>query len=71
MQKHDVDATEQLMPDDYAYEHFDLKNKEFTYAVDDSNVDCRLNGALYFVQVDRDGAKRKFGNAGSEFGIGY
>ena len=71
MQKHDFDATEQLMPDDYAYEHFDLKNKEFTYAVDDSNFDCRLNGALYFVQVDRDGAKRKFGNAGSEFGIGY
>ena len=47
------------MLDDYAYEHFDLKYKEFTYAVDDSNVDCRLNGALYFVQVDRDGAKRK------------
>ena len=59
------------MPDDYAYEHFDLKYKEFTYAVDDSNLGCRLNGALYFVQVDRDGAKRKFGNAGSEFGIGY
>ena len=59
------------MPDDYAYEHFDLKNKELTYAVDDSNLDCRLNGALYLVQVDRDGAKRKFGNAGSEFGIGY
>ena len=71
MQKHDVDATEQLMPDDYAYEHFDLKNKELTYAVDDSNLDCRLNGALYLVQVDRDGAKRTFGNAGSEFGIGY
>ena len=46
MQKHDFDATEQLMPDDYAYEHFDLKNKELTYAVDDSNVNCRLNGAL-------------------------
>ena len=42
MQKHDVDATEQLMPDDYAYEHFDLKYKEFTYAVDDSNLDRRL-----------------------------
>ena len=53
------------MPDDYAYEHFDLKNKELTYAVDDSNLNCRLNGALYLVQVDRDG------DAGSEFGIGY
>ena len=44
MQEHDFDATEQLMPDDYAYEHFDLKNKELTYAVDDSNLNCRLNG---------------------------
>ena len=64
MQKHDFDATEQLMPDDYAYEHFDLNNKELTYAVDDSNLNCRLNGALYLVQVDRDG------DAGSEFGMG-
>ena len=60
-----------LMSDDYAYEHFHLKNKEFTYTVDDSNLDCGLNGALYFVQMDRDGGKSKYGNAGAELGLGY
>jgi len=60
-----------LMSDDYAYEHFHLKNKEFTYTVDDSNLDCGLNGALYFVQMDQDGGKSKFGNAGAELGLGY
>merc|ERR1719453_1080363 len=52
-----------LMKDDYAYHLFQLKNKEFTYTVDDSNLDCGLNGALYFVQMDADGGKEKYGNA--------
>ena len=39
-----------LMSDDYAYELFHLKNKEFTFMVDDSNFDCGLDGALYFAQ---------------------
>merc|ERR1712187_647815 len=60
-----------LMKDDYAYHLFQLKNKEFTYTVDDSNLDCGLNGALYFVQMDADGGKSKYGNAGAEMGLGY
>merc|ERR1711918_290557 len=44
-----------LMADDNAYQLFQLKNKEFTYTVDDSQLDCGLNGALYFVQMDADG----------------
>jgi len=60
-----------LMKDDYAYNLFQLKNKEFTYTVDDSNLDCGLNGALYFVQMDADGGKSKYGNAGAEMGLGY
>ena len=36
-----------------------LKNKEFTYTVDDSNLDCGLNGALHFVQMYADGGKSK------------
>jgi cellulose 1,4-beta-cellobiosidase len=60
-----------LMQDDYAYKLFQLKNKEFTYTVDDSNLDCGLNGALYFVQMDADGGKSKYGNAGAEMGLGY
>ena len=35
-----------LMEDDYAYRLLQLKNKEFTYTVDDSNLDCGLNGAF-------------------------
>jgi cellulose 1,4-beta-cellobiosidase len=60
-----------LMDDDYAYKLFQLKNKEFTYTVDDSNLDCGLNGALYFVQMDADGGKSKYGNAGAQMGLGY
>jgi len=60
-----------LMKDDYAYQLFQLKNKEFTYTVDDSTMDCGLNGALYFVQMDADGGKSKYGNAGAEMGLGY
>jgi cellulose 1,4-beta-cellobiosidase len=60
-----------LMEDDNAYKLFQLKNKEFTYTVDDSNLDCGLNGALYFVQMDADGGKSKYGNAGAQLGLGY
>merc|ERR1712100_868704 len=60
-----------LIEDDYAYKLFQLKNKEFTYTVDDSNLDCGLNGALYFVQMDADGGKEKYGNAGAQLGLGY
>merc|ERR1711970_219583 len=38
---------------------------------DDSNLDCGLNGALYFVQMDADGGKSKYGNAGAQLGLGY
>jgi cellulose 1,4-beta-cellobiosidase len=60
-----------LMADDNAYQLFQLKNKEFTYTVDDSQLDCGLNGALYFVQMDADGGKSKYGNAGAQMGLGY
>jgi len=60
-----------LMENDYAYKLFQLKNKEFTYTVDDSNLGCGLNGALYFVQMDADGGKSQYGNAGAEYGLGY
>jgi len=60
-----------LMKDDYAYQLFQLKNKEFTYTVDDSKLGCGLNGALYFVQMDADGGKSKYSNAGASHGLGY
>jgi cellulose 1,4-beta-cellobiosidase len=59
------------MESDESYMLFKLKNKEFTYTVDDSKLDCGLNGALYFVQMDADGGKAKYGNAGAKYGTGY
>ena len=34
-------------------------DKEFTFDVDVSNLPCGLNGALYFVAMDKDGGTSK------------
>lgn len=51
-----------LMDTDSTYYMFKLKNKEFTFDVDVSNLPCGLNGALYFVEMDKDGGLSKFPN---------
>ncbi|KAG9080348.1 hypothetical protein FRC06_006757, partial [Ceratobasidium sp. 370] len=38
---------------------FKLKNQEFTFDVDVSNLPCGLNGALYFSEMDADGGRRQ------------
>ena len=62
-----------LMADDSNYQIFDLLNKEFTFDVDVSNLPCGLNGALYFVEMDKDGGTSKFptNKAGAKYGTGY
>ncbi|KAF8603422.1 cellobiohydrolase I-II [Ceratobasidium sp. AG-I] len=62
-----------LMASDTAYQMFKLKNQEFTFDVDVSNLPCGLNGALYFSQMDADGGMAKYsGNkAGAKYGTGY
>jgi cellulose 1,4-beta-cellobiosidase len=59
--------------DDATYHMFKLKNKEFTFDVDVSNLPCGLNGALYFVAMDPDGGVSRFpsNTAGAKFGTGY
>ena len=37
------------------YVMFNLLNKEFTFTVNDGELDCGLNGALYFVEMQKDG----------------
>lgn len=37
------------------YKIFKLKNREFTFDVDVSNLPCGINGALYFVEMAADG----------------
>jgi len=62
-----------LMQDDTNYQMFQLKNKEFTFDVDVSNLPCGLNGALYFVEMDQDGGASKYpaNKAGAKYGTGY
>jgi len=61
------------MQDDNNYQMFKLKNQEFTFDVDMSQLPCGLNGALYFVSMDQDGGKSRFPNnkAGAKYGTGY
>lgn len=62
-----------LMASDTAYNIFKLKNQEFTFDVDMSNLPCGLNGAVYFVEMAADGGMSKYpGNkAGAKYGTGY
>ncbi|KIM80652.1 glycoside hydrolase family 7 protein [Piloderma croceum F 1598] len=62
-----------LMANDTTYQMFNLKNQEFTFDVDMSNLPCGLNGALYFVEMDADGGLSKYPNnkAGAKYGTGY
>jgi len=62
-----------LMQDEDTYQIFQLKNKEFTFDVDVSQLPCGLNGALYFVEMPADGGLSKYpGNkAGAKYGTGY
>ena len=52
---------------------FYLKNREFSFDVDDSLLPCGLNGALYFVEMSEDGglAQYQTNGAGAKYGTGY
>eukprot|EP00466_Bigelowiella_natans_P018951 jgi/Bigna1/58209/fgenesh1_pm.64_\ len=55
------------------YYMFKLKNREFTFDVDVSNLPCGLNGALYFVEMEEDAGQSKYSlnKAGAKYGTGY
>lgn len=52
---------------------FQLMNQEFTFDVDVSKLDCGLNGALYFVDMDEDGSasQHSTNKGGAKYGTGY
>jgi len=52
---------------------FKLLNREFSFQVDMSQLECGLNGALYFVEMEADGgsAKHPTNKAGAKYGTGY
>lgn len=62
-----------LLQDDSTYQLFKLKNQEFTFDVDMSNLPCGLNGAVYLVEMPADGGVSKSTNnkAGAKYGTGY
>ncbi|KAI0081672.1 Exoglucanase 1 [Panus rudis PR-1116 ss-1] len=62
-----------LLQDASTYQLFKLKNQEFTFDVDMSNLGCGLNGAVYLVEMDADGGVSKFptNKAGAKYGTGY
>jgi len=60
-----------LLDDQDTYYNFKLKNREFTFDVDVSNMPCGVNGALYFSQMPLDGGASASNTAGAKFGTGY
>ncbi|KIY62046.1 glycoside hydrolase family 7 protein [Cylindrobasidium torrendii FP15055 ss-10] len=62
-----------LLADESSYQMFNMKNQEFTFDVDVSNLPCGLNGALYFVEMEEDGGLSSYptNKAGAKYGTGY
>ncbi|KAG9080355.1 hypothetical protein FRC06_006749 [Ceratobasidium sp. 370] len=62
-----------LLADDSTCQMFKVKNQEFTFDVDVSNLPCGLNGALYLSEMSADGGLFTYsGNkAGAKYGTGY
>jgi len=51
---------------------FYLKNREFSMDIDVSHLECGMNGAMYFVEMDEQGGKGLGHNqAGAKYGTGY
>merc|ERR1711863_69737 len=62
-----------LAEDMQNYQMFNLLNKEYTFDVNDAELGCGLNGALYFVEMMEDGGAGAFetNEAGPAYGTGY
>ncbi|OCB88151.1 cellobiohydrolaseI [Sanghuangporus baumii] len=72
-QQKNIGSRVYLLDDDSTYKVFNLKNQEFTFDVDMSQLPCGINGALYFVEMDADGGLSRFSTnlAGAKYGTGY
>eukprot|EP00547_Thalassionema_nitzschioides_P009098 CAMPEP_0194226570 /NCGR_PEP_ID=MMETSP0156-20130528/42127_1 /TAXON_ID=33649 /ORGANISM="Thalassionema nitzschioides, Strain L26-B" /LENGTH=734 /DNA_ID=CAMNT_0038958965 /DNA_START=240 /DNA_END=2441 /DNA_ORIENTATION=+ len=61
-----------VMEDDENYAMFHLKNREFSFEVDVSELYCGMNGAMYFSEMEANGGKGiGDNNAGAKYGTGY
>lgn len=68
-----VGSRNYLLDSDDEYMMFYLKNQEFSFEVDVSQLPCGLNGALYFVNMEKDGGMSSgvHNDAGAKYGTGY
>jgi len=61
-----------VMDTDDKYQLFQLKNREFSFEVDVSELQCGMNGAMYFSEMAADGGLGLGNNnAGANYGTGY
>ena len=52
------------------YKMFKLLNREFTLDVDVKTMNCGMNGAVYFIEMDKKGGEGQTNHAGAKFGTG-
>jgi len=61
-----------LLEDENNYRLFKLKNREFSFTTDVSSLPCGMNGALYFVEMPKNGGlDGNVNTAGAKYGTGY
>lgn len=62
-----------LMADDETYQTFTPNGNEISFDVENAEIGCGLNGAVYFVTMDADGGKERYpsNKAGAKYGTGY
>ena len=62
-----------LVTADEEYRMFRLKNREFAVDIDTSAMECGMNGALFFIEMEMDGGMSAFptNNAGAKYGTGH
>ena len=58
-----------LLDNASTYQSFHLNNREFAFDVDVSSLPCGVNGAVYFVQMDADGGKKRFAGKNEAGGV--
>lgn len=62
-----------FLSDDDTYAMFTMNGNEIAFDVENSEIGCGLNGAVYFVSMDADGGKERYptNTAGARYGTGY
>jgi len=60
-----------FVADGQDYKTFNLINRELSFEVDVSSLECGTNGALYFVSMDPTGGMGGNNMAGAQYGLGY